>query len=63
MQRLGLIDVHRATPISPDRLRGLHDAGYLAAFLHGVEPLASSQGIPWTPAVRDATLAMLGGQL
>lgn len=46
-----------------DQLQGLHDAEYLSCFLTGEEPLASSQGISWSPAIRDATLAMLGGQL
>jgi acetoin utilization deacetylase AcuC-like enzyme len=44
-------------------LDGLHSAAYTAAFLAGEEPLASSQGIAWSPEVRDAVLAMLGGQL
>lgn len=63
MQRLGLIELHAATPIAPDLLQGLHEPHYLHAFLQGVEPLASSQGIAWTPAVRDSALAMLGGQI
>ena len=63
LQRLDLIELHQADPIAPAHLHGLHDATYLDAFLNGIEPLASRQGLPWSPAMRDATLAMLGGQL
>ncbi len=63
LRRLDLVDLHEARPIDPDQLRGLHDEAYLQAFLHGHAPLASRQGIAWTPRVRDASLAMLGGQL
>lgn len=44
-------------------LNGLHSDKYIHDFLNGVEPLASSQGIRWTPDIRDASLAMLSGQL
>lgn len=44
-------------------LSRLHAPAYVDAFLQGIEPLASSQGIRWSEAVRDATLAMLSGQL
>ena len=54
---------HAPVPLDPALLQGLHDERYLAAFLNGREPLASSQGLPWSPQLRDATLAMLGGQL
>jgi acetoin utilization deacetylase AcuC-like enzyme len=63
LDRLGLVELRQSPPATPEMLAGLHDARYLHAFLHGEEPLASRQGIPWSPAVRDATLAMLGGQL
>lgn len=63
LQRLGLVTLHTAEPIAPEVLHGLHDADYLQAFLSGRAPLASRQGIAWTPRVRDASLAMLGGQL
>ncbi len=63
LQRLALVDLQPATPVRPAQLDGLHDPTYLQAFLDGREPLASRQGIRWTPRVRDATLAMLGGQL
>jgi len=49
--------------IDPCLLHGLHDDKYIDHFLRGEEPLASSQYIPWSPLVRDAVLAMLGGQL
>jgi len=63
LERLGLVDLLPPQPVATSALAGLHDARYLLAFLHGEEPLASRQGIPWSPSVRDATLAMLGGQL
>ncbi len=63
LERLRLVDLMRPAPFDPARLAGLHDAHYLQAFLHGDEPMASRQGIRWSPQVRDAALAMLGGQL
>lgn len=63
LERLGLVELRSPAPLAAERLSGLHDERYLHAFLHGEEPLASRQGIRWSPAVRDATLAMLGGQL
>ncbi|MBX3710470.1 MAG: hypothetical protein KF800_00690 [Lysobacter sp.] len=63
LERLRLVDLHAPPPIDPSRLAGLHDEAYLQAFLAGTEPMASRQGIPWSPRVRDATLAMLGGQI
>lgn len=63
LRRLGLVELREASPLPTESLAGLHDADYLQAFLEGDEPLASRQGIRWSPAVRDATLAMLGGQL
>lgn len=63
LERLRLVDLHAPPPLDLARLSGLHDEAYLQAFLAGTEPMASRQGIPWSPRVRDATLAMLGGQL
>ncbi len=63
LQRLGLVELHLAQPITPEQLHGLHEKEYLDAFLEGRAPLASRQGIAWSARVRDATLAMLGGQL
>lgn len=63
LERLGLVELMAPRPLAADALAGLHDARYLSAFLQGEEPLASRQGIRWSPSVRDATLAMLGGQL
>jgi acetoin utilization deacetylase AcuC-like enzyme len=59
----GLADI--AAPPAFDRsvLRGLHAERYLEAFERGTEPLASSQGIAWSPRMRDASYAMLAGQL
>ena len=63
IERLGGVDVSPPPPLPAGALVGLHGSSYLEAFVAGQEPLASSQGIPWTAAVRDATLAMLAGQL
>lgn len=63
VESLGLAEIHAPGSIDPKLLQGLHSDRYLHAFMQGVEPLASSQGIPWTPGIRDATLAMLGGQI
>lgn len=50
-------------PLDPALLKGLHDERYVQDFLQGNEPLASSQGVRWSPSVRDSALAMLGGQV
>lgn len=63
LERLGLVNLVAPPSVSIELLSGLHAPEYLDAFLEGREPMASSQGIPWTPAVRDATLSMLAGQL
>ena len=63
VERLRLGELQPPPRFDPAMLDGLHTPEYLHAFLQGAEPLASSQGIPWTPGIRDATLAMLGGQL
>ncbi|MBL8298708.1 MAG: hypothetical protein JNN30_10220 [Rhodanobacteraceae bacterium] len=73
LQRLGLAaqlvvrrklgHLRAPRPLEYERLRGLHCDRYLEAFFAGDEPLASSQGVPWSAALRDATLCMLGGQL
>lgn len=63
LERRGLVDIRAPQPATARTLSGLHDEGYLNAFLAGAEPMASSQGIGWSPELRDATLAMLGGQI
>lgn len=63
ISRLPFVQMQEAPRIDPAQLVGLHDQDYLDAFMQGFEPLASSQGIPWTPGIRDAYLSMLGGQL
>jgi acetoin utilization deacetylase AcuC-like enzyme len=63
LERLGLIEVQAPQPFDLSWLNGLHTDEYIQSFLLGREPLASSQGIPWTPAIRDATFAMLSGQM
>jgi len=58
-----LVDLCAASPLDRTLLSGLHADNYLEAFHAGTEPLASSQGIAWSPRIRDATYAMLSGQL
>lgn len=41
----------------------LHDPHYVRSFLGGRMPLAASQNLPWSPALRTAVLAMQAGQL
>ncbi|HSX59802.1 MAG TPA: hypothetical protein VLF18_06355 [Tahibacter sp.] len=63
LQAGNLVDVREPAPLDRSLLQGLHADGYLEAFHEGIEPLASSQGSRWSPAVRDAVYAMLSGQL
>jgi acetoin utilization deacetylase AcuC-like enzyme len=63
LEAAGLVETQAPAPLDPDALRGLHADAYLDAFDRGIEPLASSQGIAWSPAVRDAAYAMLAGQV
>lgn len=50
-------------PFDTGVLQGLVSPDYALAFDQGHEPLASSQGLAWSPELRDATYAMLSGQL
>lgn len=59
----GWADVEVPDSIDPDKLRRLHAPAYVNAFLAGRQPLASSQGWPWTPQIRDGVLAINAGQL
>lgn len=71
-QRLAIVAAHAqaeglAQLRQPQRagwsdLEGLHDAAYLAAYRDGIEPLASSCGLMWSPKLAEGTLRMLGGQ-
>ncbi|WP_257387978.1 hypothetical protein [Tahibacter caeni] len=63
IERRGLGRLQAPRAIERAALDGLHCEHYLRAFLDGVDPLASSQGLPWSAALRDSALAMLGGQL
>lgn len=63
LRRLDLIELSAPPDLDVSLLSGLHDSRYLRGFLDGVEPFASRQGIRWSPRVRDASLAMLAGQL
>ena len=49
--------------IDVEKLRRLHAPAYVDAFLTGKSSLASSQGWPWTPQIRDGVLAIQAGQL
>lgn len=59
----GMAEILAPAPLDPFLLDGLHSQRYVDAFLSGRGPLASSMGLPWTPQLRDAVLAMLGGQI
>lgn len=59
----GLADLVAPQLLDRTVLRDLHSERYLEAFEYGIEPLASSQGIAWSPRIRDASYAMLAGQL
>ena len=63
LRRWPQVEMCAPRPVDGRVLRGLHDETYVDHFLSGQEPLASSQGIRWSPRVRDAVMAMLGGQL
>jgi acetoin utilization deacetylase AcuC-like enzyme len=63
MHDAGLVELVAPQDLDRAALDGLHDPVYLEAFHRGTEPLGSSQGIAWSEAIRDATYAMLGGQL
>ena len=49
--------------IDPELLRILHAPNYVDAFLQGQTPLAQMSGFKWSEALRDAVLAIQGGQL
>ncbi len=63
LEKLSIVELKTPRQFDVACLAGLHSDEYIRAFLEGEEQLASSQGIAWSPAVRDAALAMLGGQL
>lgn len=50
-------------PVDRQRLEELHSLEYVEAFLEGHAPLARSQNLAWSEALRDAVLLSLGGQL
>ena len=54
----GLCRLCGPDPVDPQLLRRLHEPAYVDAFLTGQQPLASSQGWPWTPQIRDGVLAI-----
>jgi acetoin utilization deacetylase AcuC-like enzyme len=49
--------------ISQSELLQVHDAGYVDAMLHGIQPLCNSAYLPWSTELLAASRAMLGGQL
>ncbi len=62
VERHGLAERVEPPPIELERLRRLHDTAYVDAFLKGEGRLARSSNLPWSPRLRDAVLATLGGQ-
>lgn len=63
LARCPQVQLQAPRPATREQLLGLHSDEYLDAFLEGREPLASSQGLAWSSAVRESVLAMLGGQI
>ncbi|TDR35766.1 acetoin utilization deacetylase AcuC-like enzyme [Tahibacter aquaticus] len=63
LQRCARVELCEPRPMDIGLLQGLHSDEYTKAFLDGTAPLASSQGVAWSPAIRDSVLAMLAGQL
>lgn len=57
-----LVHLHSPEPLGLTHLRVLHEASYVEAMLLGQMPLAGSSYLPWSPALMDACLLMLGGQ-
>lgn len=57
------VNLVRPQPVAPELLRTLHAPNYVDAFLRGEGNLARSQNLAWSPRLRDAVLAALGGQL
>ncbi|PTQ89990.1 histone deacetylase [Agitococcus lubricus] len=58
-----LAELVEPTGIHPDLLRQLHQPALVDAFLVGEKPLATLQGFQWSEQLRDAVLAIHGGQL
>lgn len=50
-------------PVDAETLRNLHDPVYVDAFMSGRLPLADMSRFKWTEQMRDAILAIQGGQL
>lgn len=63
VERLGYAELVDPGSIDPALLYKLHLPEYVEAFLSGEGYLASSQGWPWTPQIRDGVLAIQAGQL
>jgi acetoin utilization deacetylase AcuC-like enzyme len=59
----GFAEIIDPGSIEIDKLRWLHAPEYVDAFVNGREPLASSQGWPWTQQIRDGVMAIQAGQL
>ena len=63
VQQAGVADLLDPGVIDTACLRALHAPEYVDAFLSGEGHLASSQGWPWQPKIRDGVLAIQAGQL
>lgn len=59
----GVARIHEPTPLDPALLHALHEPHYVDAVLQGTMPLAGSAYLPWSPALIESCLHMLGGQL
>lgn len=59
----GVVRVHEPDALDPEALRELHSPRYVDAVVRGEMPLAGSAYLPWSTALVDACLFMLGGQL
>lgn len=55
--------VHHPQALPVEALHGLHDPGYVQAVLEGIPPLAAAAYLPWSTALVDGVLHMLGGQV
>lgn len=59
----GMVRVHEPEPLDVAALCQLHDSGYVDAMRTGQMPLAGSAYLPWSAALFESCLHMLGGQL
>ena len=63
LSKKALAELIEPQPINSHLLRDLHNPKLVDAFLVGEKPLATLQGFKWSEQLRDAVLAIHGGQL